>query len=214
MNYLSSSEYEAYGLPAATADNWIAAASTLIDQYCRRPTLAVQQYVERLRVTEGRNTVQLAYLPLAVVDPATSPIVAARVRWAMPRRGEQPPMVVNPALAQLASDVAQAFALPGTWTTLAASSIDYFCETGELTFPFSVLGLAYNEAEITYTAGLGTIPDAVRFACAQIVRNAQATPALNVRASSLDSMHLNYFADSLLSADVQRMLAPYVAQKT
>src|SRR5205085_2471712 len=114
MTYLSASEYEAFGLAAATADTWIAAASTLIDQYCRRPTLAVQQYVERLRLISGRNTVQLAWLPLAIVDPATSPIVSARARWAMPRRGEQPPLVVNPALAQLATDVAQAFALPGT----------------------------------------------------------------------------------------------------
>jgi len=45
------------------------------------------------------------------------------------------------------------------------------------------------------------------------VRNAQATPALNVRASSINSMHLEYFADALVDSSVQAMLAPYVAQK-
>ena len=54
---------------------------------------------------------------------------------------------------------------------------------GEVALPQNPLGLAYNEVELTYTAGSAAIPDAVKFACAQIVRNAQATPALNVRAA-------------------------------
>ena len=49
--------------------------------------------------------------------------------------------------------------------------------------------------------------------CAQIVRNAQATPALNVKRGRLDRMYLDYFSDSLLDSTVQELLAPYVAQK-
>jgi hypothetical protein len=45
------------------------------------------------------------------------------------------------------------------------------------------------------------------------VRNAQATPALNVRAGNLDRMHLEYFADTLIDQNVRALLAPYVAQK-
>jgi hypothetical protein len=56
-------------------------------------------------------------------------------------------------------------------------------------------------------------PSAVKTACAQIVRNALATPALNVRAGQLDRMHVQYFADTLLGADVCALLAPWVAQK-
>ena len=73
--------------------------------------------------------------------------------------------------------------------------------------------MQFQEIEIQYSAGFETIPDPVKFACAQIVRNAQATPALNVRASTLNSMHLEYFADALVDASVRAMLAPYVAQK-
>ena len=91
--------------------------------------------------------------------------------------------------------------------------MDYFAETGEVSWLANPLGLQFQEIEITYTAGFDTIPDPIKFACAQIVRNAQATPALNVHASTLNSMHLEYFADTLVDARVQTMLAPYVAQK-
>jgi hypothetical protein len=57
------------------------------------------------------------------------------------------------------------------------------------------------------------IPDPVKFACAQIVRNAQATPALNVRIGRVDRMRMDYFSDSLIDQNVRSMLAPYVAQK-
>ena len=113
----------------------------------------------------------------------------------------------------LGYDVAQAFALPGTWSTLDPARLDYATDTGEITLPINSLGLPYNEVELTYTAGLVEIPDAVKFACAQIIRNAQATPALNVRAGNIDKMHLEYFSDSLFDGTVARLLAAYVAQK-
>ena len=36
----------------------VAAASTIIDAHCRRTTLAVAQYEERLRIAPDRNTVR------------------------------------------------------------------------------------------------------------------------------------------------------------
>jgi hypothetical protein len=159
-----------------------------------------------VRVTSGRNTVRLTYLPLAALAPAISPIVAARARYALPRRGEA-------AYADISSDVAMAFGLPGTWSDLPAGDVEYCRETGELTLPVNALGLGFSELEIVYTAGLDPLPDAVRVACSQIVKNAQATPALNVRAGTLDRMHLEYFSDSLLDQSVRGLLAPFVAQK-
>jgi hypothetical protein len=51
-------------------------------------------------------------------------------------------------------------------------------------------------------------------ACAQLVKNAQASPALNVKRNVFpDRMQLMYFSDSLLDETVQALLAPYVAQK-
>ena len=124
----------------------------------------------------------------------------------MTRRGEWP-------WSEWSSDVATAFGLPGTWSDLDPTSVDFHAESGELTLPANVLGLAFSEVEVTYTAGLATLPDTIKVACAQIVRNAQATPALNVRSGRLDQMQLEYFSESLLDETVRSLLAPYVAQK-
>lgn len=207
MNYLDSSEYEQHGLEASLPEAWVAAASALMDAHCRRDSLGVAQYSQRLRLTAGRNTVRLTYLPLAVVAPAESPIVSARARFGVPRRGEG-----APELSDFAADVAQAFALPGAWTSLDPASLDWRAESGEISFALHPLGLSFNEAEIVYTAGLAEIPQAVKFACAQLVRNALATPVLNIRAGVVDNMRLQYFSDTLLDDSVRKLLAPYVAQ--
>jgi len=206
MPYLQPSEYSTYALESTTPAAAVAAASSLIDSHCRRATLAVAQYVERVRMRESRNTVRLSYLPLATVAPANSPIVAARGRYAVPRRDEG-------ESSDFVSDILRVFALPGTWTSLDPNSLDFDSATGEITLPQNPLGFAYNELELTYNAGLATIPDPVKFACAQIVRNAQSTPALNVRAGTMDRLRLDYFAADLLDETVRSYLAPYVAQK-
>jgi hypothetical protein len=79
--------------------------------------------------------------------------------------------------------------------------------------PLNIVGLWFSEVDIVYMAGMAVISDPVKFACAQIVRNAQATPALNVSVGKIDTMSMNYFSDSLIDQTVQAMLAPYVAQK-
>ena len=77
MNYLAAEEYENYGIEATTPASWVGAASSLIDAHCRRPTLGTTQYVERKRLTPGRNSVQLTYLPLAT-PREPSPLVSAQ----------------------------------------------------------------------------------------------------------------------------------------
>ena len=69
----------------------------------------------------------------------------------------------------------------GIWTAIDPAAIDFFANTGELTLPLNIVGLWFSEVDIVYTAGMAVISDPVKFACAQIVRNAQATPALNVK---------------------------------
>jgi hypothetical protein len=85
--------------------------------------------------------------------------------------------------------------------------------TGEITLPQNALGLFYNEIEVTYTAGCDPLPDAVKTACALAVRNIASTPSLNVRASSIESAHLEYFSGDVLDANTRTLLAPYVAQR-
>jgi hypothetical protein len=206
MNYLQPSEYEAYGLEATTAPAWVTAASAILDAHCRRATLGVLQCTERLRVVAGRNTVRLTYLPAVAVAPALTPIVSARGRYASPRRGEW-------SHEEIAWEAAGAFGLPGTWTDLNAADLEVCQETGEITLPLNALGWAFTEIEVVYTAGLNPIPDPVKIACAQIVKNAQAMPALNIRSGSLDRMRLEYFSDALLDESVRALVAAYVAQK-
>lgn len=207
MNYLATAEYETYGVDATTPSALVAAASAIIDAYCRRPSLATTRYSERLRMMVGSNTVRLSYLPLSALAPASSPITAAKARLALPRRGERE------FVDEVAEAVAYAFCLPGTWNELDVNAIEISAETGEITFPTNVLGLPFNEVEISYTAGFAEIPDVVKFACAQLVRNAQATPALNVRAGTLDRMQMEYFSDSLVDATIRQLLMPFVTQK-
>jgi hypothetical protein len=217
MGYLNPTEYVAYGLTAETTDDWVALASALMEGHCRRLSLLASQYVERMRLTAGSQTVRLSYLPLTPLGAATTPLVGVRVRYGRPRRGEMqdgaPGQLAgwggDPMLAQ----VALAFSMPGSWSTLDPTNVDVNCVTGEVTFPINLLGLNYNEVEVTYTAGVAVVPPALKIACAQIVKNAQATPAMNVKGSKLDTLQMQYFAGSLIDANVQMLLAPYVAQR-
>jgi len=205
MAYLQPVDYPSYGLPAGTTADWITAATALINSYCRRPDLNVIQYTERLRLTSGSQTMLLSYLPLAPLGAATTPLISIDGRYAKPRRGE--------ILAEPMFDIVCAFSLPGQWTAIDPNSVDFDPITGELTLPWSVLGLPYNEVAATYTAGLATIGDDVKTACAQIVRNAQSTPALNASRTKIDSMQMQYFSSSLVDETVQAWLRPYIANR-
>jgi hypothetical protein len=205
MTYLQPMDYPNYGLPDATSADWTTAATALINSFCRRPDLNIIQYTERLRLTRGSQCVRLSYLPLAPVGAAMSPIVSVEARYGRPRRGE---IDESPFL-----EMASVFSLPGQWTAIDPVSIDCDPNTGELTLPSNVLGLPYNEVIVTYTAGLGTISDDVKAACAQIVRNAQSTPALNASKTKIDTMQMQYFSSSLLDDTVKAWLRPYVANR-
>jgi len=205
MAYLQPADYQNYGLPAGTTADWITAASALINNYCRRPDLNVTQYTERLRVTSGSQAVRLTYLPLAPLGAATSPLVDVQGRYSRPRRGEMP--------SDPLADIVWAFSLPGQWTAIDPASVDFDAATGELTLPWNLFGLPYNEIMVTYTAGLANIGDDIKTACAQIVRNAQAAPALNASRTKMDTMWMQYFSSSLVDETVQTWLRPYVANR-
>jgi hypothetical protein len=205
MGYLLPAEYAAYGLTTETADAWVTTASAMMEAYCRRPTLLAASYTERMRVPLRAQTVRLSYGPLVSVD-------AVKAQYARPERerelwGE----------LELASAFSAAFALPGQWVTVDPTTLDVSLPTGEFHFACSglgsVMGMRYGQAEVTYTAGLTTIPDAVKVACAQIVRNAQTTPGLNVKSSRMDTLQTQYFSDSLIDSQVQALLRPYVAER-
>lgn len=205
MGYLEPTQYASYGLSADVSDDWITVASAMIDAHCRRVSLNPTQYTERLRLVEGSQTARLSYLPLAPIAPATAPLVSIQARYGKPRRGQ--------TIYPLQEEILWAFSLPGSWTAVDPASVDFVADTGELVFPMNIMGLPYNEVEVTYTAGLAVIPDAVLSACALIVKNAQATPGMNVKSSKVDTLAMQYFSSSLIDATVQQMLAPWVATR-
>ena len=206
MGYLLPEEYESYGLAAETADELVTMASALMEAHCRRATLLAAEYTERIRLTAGANTGRLSYGPLY-----SGALVSARVRYSKVRRGEYADLTLN---HEMGLQIATAFGLPGTWRPLDVTTIDVYANARELTFPTNFLGLGYNEAEVTYTAGLVTVPVQIKVACAQLVKNAQATPALNVSYTRLDTMQMEYFSGTLIDDGVRLLLKPYVAEKT
>ena len=205
MGYLDPTEYVTYGLATETTDDWITTASALMEGYCRRPTLLAASYTERMRLPAGGGTVQLSYLPLTAVPPASSPLTSARARLGRPRWSGM--------VDTFREEVVRAFCAPGSWTDLDVAAMEFDATTGEVTLPVNFLGLQYSEVEMVYTGGVAEATPALKVACAQIVRNAQATPALNVRASKADSLQMQYFSGSLLDPQVISLLRPYVAQR-
>jgi len=195
MEYLLPEEYERFGLSAATPQSTVMASCAMVDAHCRRASLGRAEYVERLRV--GRmNRVRLSYLPLVE-------ITKTKARYASAAR----------YFTEMGREVATTFSLPGGWVDLDVAQLDVCAETGEVTLGLQPLGLCFDEVEFAYTAGMDPVCDAVKHACAMVARNALTTPALTVRGSSVDRMHMEYFSDSLLDSNVKKLLAPYVAQK-
>ncbi|HZL26813.1 MAG TPA: hypothetical protein VFC39_09805 [Acidobacteriaceae bacterium] len=195
MGYLLPSEYAAYGLTAETADAWVNAASAMMEAYCRRPSLLAAGYVERLRVARASLAVRLSYGPLVTVD-------SVRARFGWRDRG-----------SWLGDEAAAIFCAPGTWTTIDVATLDVDAVLGEVRLPWNVLGVPYGEVEVTYTAGLAEATAAVKVACAQIVKNAQATPGLNVKSSRVDTLQMEYFSDALIDSQVRALLRPYLAER-
>ena len=201
MGYLLPADYVAYGLTAETADAWVTTASAMIEAHCRRPSLMSASYTERMRIPIRAQSVRLSYGPLISVN-------AVRAQYSRPGYGDD---FYGDFAYQ--TGFAVAFALPGQWINVDPTTLYVSLPTAEFRFPWNVMGMRYTEAEVTYTGGLTTVPTAVQVACAQIVRNAQATPGLNVKSSKMDTLQTQYFSDSLLDSQVKALLRPYVAER-
>jgi hypothetical protein len=203
MAYLATSEYGRFGLEESVPESLAWAASDLIDAHCRRKGFEIVQYMERFRMGRSR-TVRLSYLPLAAASGAASAIVLARGRY---RAG------VGDGPLGLAGEIIQTFAAPALWIDVPLSALDVDAASGEVIVCDGLLSPALHDLELTYTAGYSETPWPVKQACARLMNNALATPALNVAKQKIDSSYLQYFSDSLLDADVLKLLAPFVSQR-
>ena len=110
---------------------------------------------------------------------------------------------------EMASEFAIVFGLPGTWIDVDVTHIRFLLRIPARSPGCPIrCGLFFDEMELQYNAGFTVIPDPVKFACVQLVRNAQAMPALNVKEGALNAMHFAYFADTLLDSTVPRDAGP------
>ncbi len=133
MGYLQSADYANYGLAPDTTDDWVTVASALMENYCRRASLLVTQYTERVRLTAGAQTAQLTYLPLTALPPASLPLVTVQARFTQPRRGE-----AALAMQYDLQELWTAFSLPGSWVTVDPTTVDWTPD-GFLELPRSVM---------------------------------------------------------------------------
>jgi len=199
--YLTTAEFPAFGLADSTDPALVRVASDLVDSFCQRPSVLVAQYGERNRLPAGWPVTRASYTPLAILPGSLTPFVRIRARHAAPRAW-------NPGTL---AEMVAVFGGPPAWVELDVSQVDYNAATGEIWLPTGIFGAPYAEAELTYTAGYAEVPEGVKLACAQIIRNLESHPAANVRAALLDRLQLEYFAGSLVDEDTRRLLTPFVA---
>ena len=199
--YISAAEFPAYGVADSTDPALVRVASELVDSFCQRASILVAQYEERTRLPDGRPVTRASYTPLAVAEGAETPFVSVRARHGIPRGTGS-----DSTLGQLLLP----FGGPPAWVDLDPAAVEYHSSTGEIWLPSGIYGAPFTEVELVYTAGYAQPPEAVKLACAQIIRNLESHPAPQVRTAQLDRLQLEYFAGSLLDEDVRRLLAPFI----
>ena len=201
--YLSTAEFVTFGLADSTDPALIRMASDLVDSFCQRASVLVSQYTERSRLPQAAPITRASYTPLAVPAGGQTPFVTLRARHGI-LRGPN---------ADTLGEMLSPFGGPPDWVNLDPTQVDYLAATGEIWLPAGIFGVPYSEVEMTYNAGYGEVPEQVKLACAQIIRNIESHPGAKVSAAKLDRLHIEYFSGSLLDEDVRRLLAPYVAMR-
>ena len=111
MVYLQPGDYTLYGLEQETPDALVAAASALIDAFCRRASLGAMTYVERLRFARDGRTLRLSYGPVVAITACSTRL-----------RKMRPGMLQAIPFTQLQAD-AMAFGLGGSWNTLDPTTV-------------------------------------------------------------------------------------------
>lgn len=214
--YINPAEYIKWGLTASPAtDLLVLKASTLIDQHLNRVDvngatvgLGVNTFVERLFLPEDRNLVRLAHLPFVSWDTSdTNNPSGIRGRYGYGRRGSS----INSMYTELSMlTAAAAFGGPPAWTSITSSQVDVFPLTGEVWIPAGIYAAHYEEVEVRYQAGYGTIPDDIRLAVTMLIANFQ-NKIPGVQTLKAGDRQLQFFSNEMIDDATKAILAKYRA---
>jgi hypothetical protein len=161
---------------------------------------------QHLFMPQDRPVKNLAYTPVVR-------LLSGQGRYAYGRRGDSSRYMVDEfnLLASLT-----AFGGPPAWEFFPLQNTGIDPETGQIWVPAGVMLAYYSEVNIWYVAGFAqaNIPDAVKFACAQLITAAAGYPELqgNVKSFRAGDTQIQKFSASLLSDDSKRQLDPFRAK--
>lgn len=168
-------------------------ASVLIDEYLHR-SIGVTTYTERMSLTSGGS--HLTYLPVVSLTS-----VKAR--------------------HDTRNDPQASFLAQPTWDDIDITTVDLLKDTGIFYILQTVLSISsilssamgnYTEAEVVYTAGYATVPEAVKQACGQLITNMSMRPNSMAVAEQLpNGLRTSYGSTSLITPEIAELLGSYVA---
>jgi len=207
MGYLTIAELATYApehtITAGKEQSYIDRASLMIDELCHR-SVNVISYVERMNLTSGRS--HLTYLPVVA-------LTSAKARYDILNTSMYAPYSIG-----IGGGVTE-------WDTLVVTDVEVNnatgvfilpCVTGNINLAFAsydMFNTLYNEAEITYTSGYATIPEAVKMACGLLVTNMSfRINPMAVSESLPNNLRTTYKDSSYITPEIAALLSKYVTR--
>ncbi len=161
---------------------------------------------EQKEMPKDRSTTLLANLPVMNMQSGVG-------RYGYGRRSQQ--IAGNFQEFNLLAVVSN-FGGPPLWTPWTVGDAGLNRNTGEVWVPAGILLAYYTEVKIWYTSGYSyeTLPDQVKFACANVVKALKETGlGANVRnRSTKDGISTQKFENNIIDTNTREMLRPYRAR--
>jgi hypothetical protein len=205
--YLTIDELATYApehtVAAGKEQAYIDRASLLIDEHCHR-AVGVTTYTERMNLTSGRS--HLTYLPVVALTSARARYDVLNTSFYAPYAGG-----INNGVSN--------------WETIDVDNVDLNaatgvfilpCVTGNVDLAFTsgdLFNTAYNEAELTYTAGYATVPEKVKHACGLLITHmSYRHNPMAVSEKLPNGLQTSYRDGSFITPEIAGLLSKYVAR--
>ncbi len=200
MAYLVTADLPTYAPQITLADPqataYIKIASELIDRYCFR-TLGVTTYTERIPVNQF-NQGHLTYKPIVA-------LTTVQVRYGR----KHYTYYTNPVIDLY---LLNNYFGPPRFQDVVVADCDFDPLQGYIWLPLGLWSVPYEEANLTYTAGYATVPEAVKCACGLLVAALVQRKGIGVVMEQIDDLRSQFKSDSLITPEIEQFLTPYIAR--